>query len=58
MFQFCANHSFRLLCHQRQFPLQKLLSFVLYSNEFRLLPGFYFSAVVKLYCHAVADNLS
>lgn len=59
MFQFYANHSFRLLCHHRHFPVLKLASFVpFYSNEFRLSPGYCFSTVVKLYCDAAADNLS
>lgn len=59
MFQFYANHSLKFLCHQRHFLVLKLPSFVsLYSNEFRLSPGFCFSTVVKFYSDAAADNSS
>lgn len=59
MFPFYANHSLKFLCHQRHFLVLKLPSFVsLYSNEFRLSPGFCFSTVAKLYSDAAADNLS
>lgn len=59
MFLFYANHSLRLLCHQRHFPVLKLPSFVpLFSNEFRLSPGFCFSTVVEHYCDAVVDNFN